>query len=163
MLLSVAVLISCCFYVLAAGESEQIVWQRDEKKVAITFDAVSYTHLFRFILMKLGNSRFNRKPVLIVGYSQAAEAYIERVLTHKQWGYDILGILDDHLHTNESVRGISVLGPIESLEEYLSKNIAESIIITLKLKEYDRLEEIVHVCEKSGCLLYTSCVICYGE
>ena len=38
MLLSVAVLISCCFYVLAAGESEQIVWQRDEKKVAITFD-----------------------------------------------------------------------------------------------------------------------------
>ena len=48
--------------------------------------------------MKLGNSRFNRKPVLIVGYSQAAEAYIERVLTHKQWGYDILGILDDHLH-----------------------------------------------------------------
>ena len=47
-------------------------------------------------------------------------------------------------------QGISVLGPIESLEEYLSKNIAESIIITLKLKEYDRLEEIVHVCEKSG-------------
>lgn len=38
MLLSVAVLISCCFYVLAAGKSEQIVWQRDEKKVAITFD-----------------------------------------------------------------------------------------------------------------------------
>lgn len=38
MLLSVAVLISCCFYGLAAGESEQIVWQRDEKKVAITFD-----------------------------------------------------------------------------------------------------------------------------
>lgn len=26
------------FYVLAAGESEQIVWQKDEKKVAITFD-----------------------------------------------------------------------------------------------------------------------------
>ena len=37
-LLSIAVLISCGFYVLAAGESEQIVWQRDEKKVAITFD-----------------------------------------------------------------------------------------------------------------------------
>lgn len=115
-----------------------------------TIFMVVWRNIFRFILRKLGNSRFNRKPVLIVGYSQAAEAYIERVLTHKQWGYDILGILDDHLHTNESVRGISVLGPIESLEEYLSKNIAESIIITLKLKEYDRLEEIVHVCEKSG-------------
>lgn len=115
-----------------------------------TIFMVVWRNIFRFILMKLGNSRFNRKPVLIVGYSQVAEAYIERVMTHKQWGYDILGILDDHLHTNESVRGISVLGPIESLEEYLSKNIAESIIITLKLKEYDRLEEIVHVCEKSG-------------
>ena len=90
------------------------------------------------------------KPVLIVGYSQAAEAYIERVLTHKQWGYDILGILDDHLHTNESSEGHFSSWLIESLEEYLSKNIAESIIITLKLKEYDRLEEIVHVCEKSG-------------
>ena len=86
-----------------------------------TIFMVVWRNIFRFILMKLGNSRFNRKPVLIV---EAAEAYIERVLTHKQWGYDILGILDDHLHTNESVRGISVLGPIESLEEYLSKNIA---------------------------------------
>ena len=38
MLLSTVVLISCAFYILAAGESEQIVWQRDEKKVAITFD-----------------------------------------------------------------------------------------------------------------------------
>ena len=98
-----------------------------------TIFMVVWRNIFRFILMKLGNSRFNRKPVLIVGYSQAAEAYIERVMTHKQWGYDILGILDDHLHTNESVRGISVLGPIESLEEYLSKNIAESIITLLHL------------------------------
>ena len=38
MLLSTVVLIFCAFYILAAGESEQIVWQRDEKKVAITFD-----------------------------------------------------------------------------------------------------------------------------
>ncbi len=115
-----------------------------------TIFMIIWRNIFRAILMKLGNSRFNRKPVLIVGFSQAAEAYIERVLTHKQWGYEILGILDDHLKTDESVRGIPVLGTIEYLEEYLSKNIAESIIITLKLKEYDRLEEIVHICEKSG-------------
>ena len=121
-------------------------------------------NLIRTVLRSMRAKGYNQKHIILVGYSRAAEGYIDRVLAnpewgyrvrgilddHKQWGYDILGILDDHLHTNESVRGISVLGPIESLEEYLSKNIAESIIITLKLKEYDRLEEIVHVCEKSG-------------
>ena len=53
MLLSVAVLISCCFYVLAAGESEQIVWQRDEKKVAITFDDGPDARQQRYCLMGL--------------------------------------------------------------------------------------------------------------
>ena len=47
MLLSVAVLISCCFYVLAAGESEQIVWQRDEKKTFCTRCAKSLVPVSR--------------------------------------------------------------------------------------------------------------------
>lgn len=115
-----------------------------------TLFMILWRNLFRLILMKLGNSRFNRKPILIVGYSQAAEAYIERVATHKQWGYEILGILDDHLEQKECAHGVAVLGKIDRLEELLSRNLAESIIITLKLREYDRLEEIVHICEKSG-------------
>ena len=37
-LVFIGILIGYVCYVLADGESEQIVWQKDEKKVAITFD-----------------------------------------------------------------------------------------------------------------------------
>ena len=37
----------------------------------------------------------NLKSVLLVGYSRAAEEYIDRVVQNPQWGYNIRGILDD--------------------------------------------------------------------
>ena len=35
------------------------------------------------------------KSILLVGYSRAAEEYIDRVLMNPQWGLNIRGILDD--------------------------------------------------------------------
>ena len=39
---------------------------------------------------------------------------------------------------------------LDNLAEILSYNRLDEIIITLSLKKYERLEEIVNTCEKSG-------------
>ena len=40
---------------------------------------------------------YNLKHIMLVGYSRAAEAYVDRILANPQWGYFIHGILDDKM------------------------------------------------------------------
>ncbi|MCH4039796.1 MAG: undecaprenyl-phosphate glucose phosphotransferase [Eubacteriales bacterium] len=93
--------------------------------------------------------RFVRN-VLLVGYSHAAEEFIDRVLTNPQWGYNIRGILDDRVEAGTEYKGIKVLGRIDNLMVILPENHLDEIDITLGLGEYYRLENIVALCEKSG-------------
>ena len=92
----------------------------------------------------------NQKQVLLVGYSRAAEEYIDRVLQNPQWGYIIRGILDDNIAAGTMYKGIKVLGRIANLTVILPENRLDEIAITLGLSEYYRLEQIVAMCEKSG-------------
>jgi len=88
--------------------------------------------------------------MLIVGYSSAAESYIDRLISNPQWGYRILGILDDGKAKGSEYRNIKVLGSISELETMCSTHTLDEIAITLRLRDYNRLEHIVAVCEKSG-------------
>lgn len=90
------------------------------------------------------------KHVLMVGYSNTAVRYIDKILANPQWGFHIHGILDDHKERGTQYRGIPVLGSIENLALILPENKLDEIIITLSINEYQNLEEIVKMCEKSG-------------
>ena len=92
----------------------------------------------------------NQKQLLLVGYSRAAEEYIDRVKQNPQWGYVIRGILDDNVPSGTMYRDIKVIGRIANLSVILPANRLDEIAITLGLSEYYRLEEIVSMCEKSG-------------
>lgn len=93
---------------------------------------------------------YNKKYVLLVGYSKAAEAYIDRILQNPQWGYVVRGILDDKVESGTLYRGIKVVGRIDNLMVILPENKLDEIAITLALEDYGRLEYIVGLCEKSG-------------
>ena len=47
-------------------------------------------------------------------------------------------------------KGVKVLGAIDNLFYILPENKLDEIAVTLSLPDYDRLEEIVGLCEKSG-------------
>ena len=93
---------------------------------------------------------YNLKYVLLVGYSRAAEEYIDRILGNPEWGYVVCGILDDHIPAGTLYRGVKVLGRVDNLHEILPLKELDETAITLSLKDYDRLEEIVSICEKYG-------------
>ena len=52
----------------------------------------------------------NQKQVLLVGYSRAAEEYVDRILQNPQWGYVIRGILDDNVPAGTTYKGVKVIG-----------------------------------------------------
>ena len=102
------------------------------------------------LLRDMREKGLNQKQMICVGYSRAAEEYIDRVLANPQWGYVIRGILDDNVPAGTEYKGIKVLGRIANLNIILPENRLDEIAITLGLSEYYRLEEIVALCEKSG-------------
>ena len=107
-------------------------------------------NLIRYFLRDIRRKGYNLKHIVLVGYSRAAEEYIDRILENPQWGYKIRGILDDNIEAGTEYRGIKVIGRIDNLMVILPDNRLDEIAITLGLSEYSRLEEIVNLCEKSG-------------
>ena len=106
--------------------------------------------LIRMLLQYFREKGYNLKYILLVGYSRATEEYINRINTNPQWGYVVRGILDDSVPSGTVYKGVKVVGSIENLLYILPQNKLDEIAITLPLKDYDKLEHIVDLCEKSG-------------
>lgn len=107
-------------------------------------------NLIRWCLRKIRRKGFNLRHLIFVGYSGAAEAFIDRILANPQWGYKISGILDDNKEPGYTYKGIAVLGSTDELEKILENNRLDEIALTLALQEYYKLKRIVAICEKSG-------------
>ena len=112
--------------------------------------ASGYRVVLRDLLRHFRKKGYNLKHVLLVGYSRAAEQYIERIKQNPAWGYHIMGVLDDHIAKGVDFKGIQVIGEVDQIYKILPENNLDEIAITLSLNDYDRLEEIVSFCEKSG-------------
>ena len=115
-----------------------------------TISGILVRALIRRILHLMRKRGYNLKHILLVGYSRAAEAYIDRIIANPQWGYMVRGILDDNVPRGAVYKGVKVLGSIDNLPFILPENKLDEIAVTLALQDYDRLEEIVNLCEKSG-------------
>ena len=106
--------------------------------------------ILRKMLRTMRSKGYNLKHILLVGYSRAAEEYVDRILDNPQWGYVVCGFLDNHIPAGTLYKGVKVLGSIGNLPIILPENKLDEIAITLSLKDYDDLEGIVDICEKSG-------------
>lgn len=106
--------------------------------------------MIRSLLQFFRKKGYNRKYILLIGYSRAAEEYITRINANPQWGYVVRGILDDRIPSGTIYKGVKVVGRIENIHYILPENKLDEIAITLALKDYDHLEYIVDLCEKSG-------------
>ena len=115
----------------------------------------------RAFLRSIRRRGYNQKHILLVGYSKAAEQYIDRIKQNPQWGYDVQGILDDNIARGTIYKGVKVIGNIGNLEYILPQNKLDEIAITLGLEEYYKLSKIVAECEKSG--VHTKFIPDYGN
>lgn len=126
------------------------------RKMIIMFAVInvilmSLSRIFlRKFLRYIRRKGYNLKHILLVGYSRSAEGYISRINNNPQWGYVVSGILDDAVPLGTTYHGVKVISTIDKLPQLLESNEYDEITITLPLDRYDRLEELVDDCEKSG-------------
>ena len=118
-------------------------------------------NVIRMALKNIRSRGMNLKHMILVGYSKAAEAFIDRVKDNPEWGYQINGILDDNYGEGTDYRGIHVIGTLQDLNEILETNKQDEIAVTLGLDEYYKLHNVVSACEKSG--VHTKFIPDYGN
>ncbi len=145
----------CFTLFLYLGSKNQYLYHFSRRLVLVFyFCSVLFTtaarNLIRAALRNIRRKGMNQRKILLVGFSEAAKGYIDRVLTNPEWGYRICGILDDRAEPGTEHHGILVIGTIDRLQERLDRGDLDEIAITLALREYDRLKGIVRICEKSG-------------
>lgn len=105
----------------------------------------------------------NIRRVVLVGYSPSAISYLDRIEANSDWGYRVVGILDDS-RGGSVVRDkgcYPILGKTSDLEKVIEGNSLDEIIVTLNVEEYTKLRGIVKICEKSG--LHTKFVPDYNN
>lgn len=106
--------------------------------------------------LRLGLKYFRRKGlnlkhILLVGYSNICECYIDQIKANPSWGYRIHGIISDNKPIGFTYRDVPVIAKTDDLPALLSEYTdLDEIAITLGLNDYQKLESIVGTCEKSG-------------
>lgn len=91
-------------------------------------------YLIRTILWKMRKQGLNQKHILMIGESQMAEQYMDRLRENPKWGYQVFAHLKDE----------------EKLERILEGNELDEVVIALRAEDYGKLERIVDACEKAG-------------
>lgn len=102
-------------------------------------------YLIRYVLWRVRRQGFNQKHILMIGESQPAKRYLEKLRQNPKWGYHIVGQMKDCVN----------------LEEVLETNDLDEVVIALRAEEYGKLEKIVNICEKAG--IHTKMIPDFGN
>ena len=101
------------------------------------------------ISMRIARKKgLNIRYTVFVGYSESTEKFNKLINENRHWGYKVLGVFEDYKVDSEN---FNYLGNIAELDNYLAENRdIDEIIITLEIKDYDKLKTIISICEKLG-------------
>lgn len=76
--------------------------------------------------------------LVIIGYNEISKNLKNLIEKHPKYGFKILGFF-----TNKKVNDVNVLGKLEDLEWYLSKNKVDEVFCTLPLNRIEDIQEMM--------------------
>ncbi len=106
--------------------------------------------IIRQLLRFIRSRGYNIKYILVIGAGELGKKFSGVISQNEYLGYSIMGFLDDNLEKGERVNGSKIVGNIGDIEDVISMNMVDRVIITLSPRHYELLEWIVDTCEKCG-------------
>jgi len=113
--------------------------------------------LIRVILRKtlrtMRSKGYNIKRMLIIGYNGLAMEFVQKILTNKNLGYDVVGFLSNKYDGYDSASIFNLIpykGRFADLEKVTTGEAIDEVIVALEYDQYDHLPDIIEVCEKAG-------------
>lgn len=113
---------------------------------------IGYRYIVKNTLSMLRTKGYNKQFILVIGAGSLAEKFIKTLSYHPEYGFDILGFLDDNKENTDAKKAINrpILGKISDLKLILEEKIVDEVVIALPISAYDKYNEIIMTCEKAG-------------
>lgn len=102
----------------------------------------------RFILRKFRKKGLNQKHCLIIGANDISSELIKKVNKNKHWGYNIVGIIDNHIE--KEFKLYPILGTFNDLKRVLDKIHIDIVFIAIEASDFISIGKLIKDCEKSG-------------
>jgi len=94
---------------------------------------------------------FNQRRIIIVGTGKRAGGIIQMIRSHPEWGFKIIGAIDDEPGRGISVvAGVDVIGNLDIISEILKKEAIDEVIIVVPRSRLNHIEKAVLSCETVG-------------
>jgi len=112
---------------------------------------VSQRMVVKSSLHKIRMKGYNNHHLLIVGTGKRARAFTRVIKEHKEWGYKIIGFVDDDLSKiGTEIDGIKVLGSIKDITALLNEFLIDEVIFIVPRKWINLMEDAIMSCEEVG-------------
>jgi exopolysaccharide biosynthesis polyprenyl glycosylphosphotransferase len=93
----------------------------------------------------------NYKRLLIVGNGRRAAAFINKIQSHPEWGFKILGTIDDEPSRGiKKAKDVKVIGTLKDLPEMLHRHAIDEVIFVVPRLRLHHIENAVCACETEG-------------
>ena len=114
--------------------------------LVLAFEKTALMFFFRYSRHR----GFNFKNVLIVGTGKRAQRFMDMIHTHSQWGYRIIGLVDDESKIGHTVSGHPVIGSLKDVPNIIHNNVVDDIVFIVPRGWLGRIEGIIQFCEIEG-------------
>jgi exopolysaccharide biosynthesis polyprenyl glycosylphosphotransferase len=103
------------------------------------------------VMYSIRKRGLNRRRLLIVGTGRRAADFIHKIKGHPEWGFDILGAIDDEPGRGvERVDGVKIIGALKDIPEILHNNAIDEVVFVVPRLRLNHIEKAVHDCEIEG-------------
>ncbi|MBM3777039.1 MAG: undecaprenyl-phosphate glucose phosphotransferase [Acidimicrobiia bacterium] len=100
----------------------------------------------RELLERRWRAGIGLKRVLIAGAGDLGRLVADRILQHRELGYQILGFVDDRAAGDHiGYRGLPLLGSLDEVAEVARRERADHLYVALPIEEHSKLLDLINV------------------
>ncbi|MFN3532908.1 MAG: sugar transferase [Candidatus Brocadia sp.] len=102
------------------------------------------------LLQYIRQKGYNSRTILIAGSGKRARSFAHIIESHPQWGFRILGFIDDEERVGMKVGKYEVIDSLKNLAKILDTTVISEVVFILPRRWLPHLEDYIGICEKVG-------------
>ncbi|MEP6593063.1 MAG: hypothetical protein ABJC51_05195, partial [Acidobacteriota bacterium] len=113
--------------------------------------AYGLREIVREVLERRWRAGIGLKRVLIAGASELGRMVADKVLEHREFGFKIVGFLDDRASGDHiGYRGLPLLGTLSDADDIIKQERIDHVYVALPLEEHVKMLGIVEATNREG-------------
>ena len=93
----------------------------------------------------------NTRRILVVGTGKRAQEFVKKVDGHPEWGFEILGAIDDEPGRGvHQVGRLEVIGSLDDIPRIFHKDAVGEVVFVVPRSRLNSLQDAIHKCETEG-------------